>query len=309
RRQPPARKAPLPDLPSLQVLLGITDEEAMLLRLDKQTGMRKTENYWHKMLGPLQPTTAVSYMFSHLRLSREEIKASVMRYPRLLSHSAAAAGDVMEWLKGDVGIDVTDATAIMRDWPSVIGLSIDNNLKPTLEWLRDELSLGTLGRKGASDMIYRHPRLLLLSMEGTLEPKLRWVLGLGVGNHKSIDMLRRHPGIFAYSIEENLEPTLEWLSRNLGGHEKAIRIIQRSPSILGSNPGENLVPKLEWLSQRLELPKEDVSHLVEKSPAVLTLSIKGSLLPKVVWISDMLLLDNKGAGRLFLRYPALLNLR
>jgi hypothetical protein len=45
----------------------------------------------------------------------------------------------VEWLKDDLGFNETQVRKLLVSCPSILGYSIEMNLKPTVRWLKDDL--------------------------------------------------------------------------------------------------------------------------------------------------------------------------
>jgi hypothetical protein len=60
-------------------------------------------------------------------------------------------------------------------------------------------------------------------------------------------LVQRMPRVLGLSVEENLEPRLLWLQERLDMDDKSLRkLVQTLPSVLCSSVEENLEPKLSW---------------------------------------------------------------
>ena len=56
------------------------------------------------------------------------------------------------------------------------------------------------------------PQLLGLSIEENLKPTAEWFLDIGLSQAQVVKVIAGSPSILGLSIEENLRPTVQWFS-------------------------------------------------------------------------------------------------
>ncbi|CAK9093214.1 Transcription termination factor MTERF5 [Durusdinium trenchii] len=162
------------------------------------------------------------------------------------------------------------------------GQSIDNNLKPKLQWLSQ---LG-LSKSQVAKAVAAFPKVLGYRIEQNLKPKVQWLLDLGLNKTQIAKAVACKPQILGYSIEQNLKPTVQWLG-DLGLTKTQVaKTVATSPAILGLSIEQNLKPTVQWLLD-LGLTKTQVAKTVATSPAIIGLSIEQNLKPTVQWLLDL----------------------
>ena len=81
----------------------------------------------------------------------------------------------MAWLE-DVGLSQAQVAKVIATMPSVLGYSIEANLKPTVAWLED---VG-LSQPQVAKVIAAKPQVLGLSIEANLKPTVAWLEDVGL---------------------------------------------------------------------------------------------------------------------------------
>ena len=103
----------------------------------------------------------------------------------------------MAWLQKRLVLDDKSVSKLVQRQPSVLSLSIEDNLEPTLSWLQDRLSLDD---KSLSKLVRTQPTVLGYSIEVNLAPRLAWLqerLDLD-------DCEEKYRGHFLYKFAETL---------------------------------------------------------------------------------------------------------
>ena len=88
------------------------------------------------------------------------------------STTRAQADQLCSWLQSSLDLSDAELKKVVMKLPSVLSLSVEDNLAPTLEWLQTRLELdeAQLGK-----VVLTSPPLLGLSIEDNLAPKLQWL--------------------------------------------------------------------------------------------------------------------------------------
>ncbi|CAE7896874.1 MTERF5, partial [Symbiodinium necroappetens] len=176
-------------------------------------------------------------------LSTVQIAKSIERFPSVLGLSLDAnLKPTVEWIKG-LGLSQSHVAKVIANCPQVLGLSIDANLKPTVEWIK---GLG-LSQSQVSKVIVTHPRVLAYSIDAKLKPTVEWIRGLGLSQSQVAKAIATCPQVLGYSIHANLKPTVEWI-KGLGlSQSQVVKVIATHPRVLGYSMDANLKPTVEWV--------------------------------------------------------------
>ena len=90
-----------------------------------------------------------------------------------------------------------------------------------------------LDDKTLRELILRTPSILRLSMEDNIEPKLNYLKNPLLLNDKALQKLVLGTTVLHYNIVDNIEPKLNWLQERLELSDTALsKMVQRMPAIL-----------------------------------------------------------------------------
>mmetsp|Transcript_42104 Transcript_42104/g.98641 ORF Transcript_42104/g.98641 Transcript_42104/m.98641 type:complete len:674 (-) Transcript_42104:1152-3173(-) len=169
---------------------------------------------------------------------------------RLLGNSPMLLGLHVEHLEEtvtflrNIGLSEAALRTVLKNCPAILGLSLKQNLIPTVQFLMEEVGLASMSNKGPGDLercLCRHPQILALSIDN-LKDKVDYlnaveyvsIFGLSSGQgaggstngHKSkakdiesafqkFSLVRRvavaSPSVFSLSLDDNIVPTVEYL--------------------------------------------------------------------------------------------------
>ena len=162
------------------------------------------------------------------------------------------------------------------------GMSIERTLQPKIKWFLD---LG-LPQTQVAKAMATYPQILGYSLEQNLKPTVQWLLGLGLTNSQVAKAVAIHPAFLWLSIGKNLKLTADWLlGLGLTGSQIA-KAVATHPQILGLGIKQNLRPTVQWLLD-LGLTKSQVAKAVASFPHILGYSIEQNLRPTVQWLLDL----------------------
>ena len=108
-----------------------------------------------------------------------------------------------------------------------------------------------------------------VSIEKTLQPRLQWMLDLGLTKGQVAKAVATRPQILGYSVENNLKSTVQWLL-DLGLTKSQVaKAVADFPQILGLSIG-NLTCKVKLLQSFL--PPTGAVKIIVKCPRILSYS-------------------------------------
>mmetsp|Transcript_10928 Transcript_10928/g.31353 ORF Transcript_10928/g.31353 Transcript_10928/m.31353 type:complete len:569 (-) Transcript_10928:32-1738(-) len=172
---------------------------------------------------------------------------------------------------------------ITISYPSILGLSVNRRIRPSLRCLRDDLQLSP---DAVLAVISKQPAVLQISPHGHLRPKIRWLReALVVTTRQLASIVSTFPAILTYSIRENLEPKVDYFQETLGFTPAEFgAMVRRFPSLLSLSLQRNLIPKVELLDEHLGLDRPALRRLLQRVPMVLASSMEQNLEPKVYYL-------------------------
>jgi len=204
----------------------------------------------------------------------------------------------LQWLS-QLGLSKSQVAKAVAAFPKVLGYRIEQNLKPTLQWLLD---LG-LNKTQIAKAVACKPQILGYSIEQKLKPTAQWLLDLGLSKAQVAKVVATSPPIVGLSIEQNLKPTVQWLL-DLGlSKTQVAKAVATYPQILGLSIEHNLKPTFQWFLD-LGLTKSQVAKAVARFPHILSYNIEQNLSPKMLVLNEFYLA--KRATEMVAKWPQLL---
>jgi hypothetical protein len=168
--------------------------------------------------------------------------------------------------------------------PQIIQLSIENNLKPRLDFLQERLDLSDT--ELACWFEKSNSAILGLSVEANLKPTLDFLQTL-VNPSELKKAVRSHPPLLGLSLT-NLQEKVSYFQglEEPSSHSRlAGRILAKCPSVYSLSLGQNIQPTIEFLSRiwGATPPKRQhvLAHRLCEYPTILTLSLEGNIRPTV----------------------------
>lgn len=182
------------------------------------------------------------------------------------SYSEDTVRSKIAWLRAH---GVQDIGKVLSLFPSLLGLSISENLDPKVAWLRAQ------GVQDIGKFLSLFPPFLGLSISENLNPKVAWLRAQGVQDMGK--MLSGHPSVLGRSISENLNPKVTWLRAQ--GIQDISKVVTQFPNIWGYSIPNNLQPTVEEFYKYWGLSAADF----EASPMIF-----GASLSRVVRLRQFL---------------------
>ena len=226
------------------------------------------------------PGAAYDYCIQSLGCTTAEAsKVEGRLLPNIAANMTRAHADEQcSWLQSSLGLSDAELKRLVMRSPQVLGLSVKNNIEPTIDWLQSRLHLDA----GQLRKIVLQPRVLGYNIEDNIAPKLDWLqkrLDLDAGQLRRIVRL---PAVLGYSVEDNMAPKLDWLQGRLDLDAAELRkMVLTHPQVLCYSIENNLEPKLGFLEEELGLAVSDVRAGILSSPARLSYSLKKRYRPRL----------------------------
>ena len=285
---------------SVQVLVDswCAEHEPSLLKALNQVAA----SLLHQSRGRLHPTLASRLEAFAAEEGINKDAGIRAKEAELVGMSDSRRTNLEEFLCKEVGLNTGQVAKMIATFPSVLGLSIEANLKPTVEWIK---GLG-LSQSQVAKVILQRPQVLGLSIEANLKPTVDWIKGLGLSQSQVAKLIATFPPVLGYSIEANLKPTVDWI-KGLGlSQSQVAKVIATFPQVLGLSIDANLKPTVEWIKE-FGLSQSQVAKMIATFPSVLGLSIEANLKPTVDWIKGLGLSQSQVA-KLIATFPPVLGL-
>jgi hypothetical protein len=176
----------------------------------------------------------------------------------------------VDFLRGRCQLEPVDVAYLLKFGFGILGLSVEDNLQPTLDYLAQLVTTkggaSVKNSKVAATLLHKcvmaHPQILGLS-QVNMEQKVKYFESIGTGLAARI--VTKSPVVMSLSLSENISPTVSFLAK-----------------IWGEN-----APKVSWEGDEMiivETVKSKVDNaylhsLLSEYPSVLTLSLEGNIQP------------------------------
>eukprot|EP00249_Psilotum_nudum_P019401 c27233_g1_i2 orf=250-1797(+) len=148
----------------------------------------------------LKPTMIYLESFG---VDRKRWPLILVRFPAMLTYSKAKIQQVIEFLY-ETGLSSMSISRVLNRFPHVVGYSVDENLMPTVKYLK------TVGIKDVCAFLINSPQVLGYSIAGNIEPTIHFLKGLGFTQEEVQIILNRYPQVLGLAIEGNLCPKWEF---------------------------------------------------------------------------------------------------
>jgi len=171
---------------------------------------------------------------------------------------AAAANPedaVFLFLAEEAGLGKDGAAKVIVGYPQLLGFSVEKNIAPAVRFLTEQL---VLGREGAAKVITEFPDLLLLggSVESTFAPTVRYLSEeMGLGMDGAVKAVMTSPQLLGCSVERTLEPAMRYLEELEMGEGRALCWVTKYPNLLGLSVEATLAPSISYLEEEVGLPR------------------------------------------------------
>jgi mTERF domain-containing protein len=116
----------------------------------------------------LEMKRKLAFLATSLELSRRQDAVHIVSsFPPIFWLRAELLQEKMDFLQSDLHLDTDELTFLVTSYPQVLGLSIEQNLRPKLSFLLNHLTMEQL-----KEFIAYQPSLLAYSLENRLRPRI-----------------------------------------------------------------------------------------------------------------------------------------
>ena len=232
-------------------------------------------------------------------LNAKQLRKIVLSRPQLLSYKLSNIEATTTFFREELGLSSQEFISMLQSYPSVLMYSIDNRLRPTVDFLRNRVQCTD---ERVKRICISYPNVFSHSLDKTLLPKLVFFKQLGLTRSEVSQIVAKFAPTLWLS-QENLKSKLDFFSSSLNMKSFELRIVILTyPQILGLSIENNVTPKLQFFLDPEEfdgmqnvnesdfincgLKKSELKDFVLYQPALLAYSLEGRLKPRVTRMQE-----------------------
>jgi hypothetical protein len=232
-------------------------------------------------------------------LNIKQLRKMIVMRPKLLSYTLSNVQATTTYFRRELGLSSNEYASLLQSYPSVLMHSIDNRLRPTVDFLQNDCGGGKDNWSAWKRVVYCYPNIFSHSLEKTLLPKVKFLCNrgdeksLGLKRSELSQLVAKFPPILWLS-EDNLQSKLDFLNESLDLNGSELKtIIVSYPQVLGLSLQNNLQPKVDFFLDgsakstgdhhfsNCGLSKNQLKEFVLYQPALLAYSLENRLRPRI----------------------------
>jgi len=318
----------------LRNLMDLTDE-------DLRTIIEKQPSVLHLSADKNVSPTILNLLRS-LDLSRDELKHLIVTFPGILTYSKTNLNAKIRFFKLILGLTTEQCRNAILKEPTLFKTGVHSGLFPRMRFLLNDMQIPA---EDLRQIVMRHPRILLYSLENNLIPKLVFycLMTIHLEPTQVTKLLRSYPNFIGYNLENHILPITRYFLKDLDfsipEFQKILlnfprlmsnsltkikhvvgylrfetdlcatqvrRVLYQAPSLLGLNTDISVRNKVEYIRKTLQLSNDDWKGLLVGMPNILLLSVDNNLKPKLSYLLEAFDDDKDSLRAAILRLPTLL---
>jgi hypothetical protein len=209
------------------------------------------------------------------------------------------------YLQNELGLSEEAMWKITFEAGSVLGMTTAN-IRRKVDVLRDNMNLSD---NDLRTIIGRQPTILQLSADKNISPTILFLVrALDLGRDDLRLLLLASPTILSYK-QTNLNLKINFFTRLMDFSVDECRdLLLAEPKLLRAGVRTGLVPRMRFLVRNLDIPMDKLRLIVQKNPRILLYSLDDNLIPKLIFYLIMTLsMDLRQVERTLLSYPYILD--
>jgi mTERF len=209
------------------------------------------------------------------------------------------------YLKNELGLSEEAMWRITFEAGSALGMTAAT-LRRKVDLLRDNLNLSP---DDVRMVLERQPTILQLSADKNLAPTILFLVrALDLGKDELRTLVVESPSVLSYR-KDNLVSKINFFTRLMGYSISECReLLVAEPKLLRSGVATSLIPTMRFFVRDMEIPLEQLRQIVQRNPRVLLYSLDDNLIPKVIYFLIMTLqMSLVQVQKLLCAYPEFLD--
>jgi hypothetical protein len=228
-------------------------------------------------------------------------------FPKIsLDEFRAASSNVSYfYLRNELGLSEEAMWKITNEAGSVLGITTAT-IRRKVDVLRDNMNLSD---DDLRSIIERQPTILQLSADANISPTILFLVrALDLGRDDLRLLLLASPTILSYK-QTNLKSKINFFTRLMDfSVDECRELLLAEPKLLRAGVRTGLVPRMRFLVRDMDISMEKLQLIVKKNPRILLYSLDDNLIPKCIFYLIMTLsFDLKQVEKILLSYPKFLD--
>lgn len=161
------------------------------------------------------------------------LRKAVLKQPSLLQYSVVNLRRKIEFFVDELRVPRTELPRMIMRQPSLMGLSLEDTLRPTATALMETCGLAP---EELGNILDRSPNILSLSWKRNVEPTLGFLRDrLGMTQSQLKNIVFTTPRVLTHSVKSSLEPKLHMIQASLnheGSPQQATKVVLTNPALL-----------------------------------------------------------------------------
>lgn len=222
-----------------------------------------------------------------------------------LSKIANSSNIAYFYLQNELKIPGEDMWKITNEAGSILGMTA-KTLQRKVELLRRTMDLTD---DDIRTIMKRHPSVLQLSANKNLAPTILFLQrSLDLSREDLRALIVPFPSILGYSIT-NLKAKVNLFTKILGFSTDECRVLfVNQPKLLTAGVNTGLLPRVQFMLREMNVPLTELRTLIKKNPQIMLYSLEHNLRPKLIFYFIMTLhMDTRQVSKLLLKYPPILD--
>lgn len=242
---------------------------------------------------------------SRMEEAASSYNCSTASIPASLSFESLSSNVSYFYLRHEIGLSEQAMWRVAFDASSVLGMTTDT-IRKKIEVLSENMNLS---KDDLRSIIERQPTILQLSADKNIAPSILFLVrALDMGKSEFRQLILAVPSLLNYR-KAAIKSKINFFTRIMQYSVAECRdLLLAEPKLLRCSVRTGLVPRMRFLVRDIEIPLEKLRQIVQKHPRLLLYSLENNLIPKLIFYFIMTLhMKPNHVHKILLTYPALLD--
>ena len=183
----------------------------------------------------------LSWLQNRMTLNDKQMRTIFMIFPQCTAYKMEFLDAKISFFEERFNLNSTQVGKMVAISPTILGINVEDNLVPTMDWLQTRLLLSD---DQLSKIARKFVQVFKRSIPDNLEPTLNWFQKrLKLSDAQLGELIVAFTPMVCLSITKNLEPKFELFVECLG-EGTAIAMLRANPSLFGSSLENRIKPRI-----------------------------------------------------------------